>query len=231
MGKVIEKIAVSRGHEIIAKSTRTTPVEDIDFTNIDVAIEFTAPEMAVKHIKHCVNQQTPVVVGTTAWIEDLPKVKSYVQENNGALLHASNFSIGVNIFFAVNKLLARLMEDHMDSYDCTIAETHHTQKIDAPSGTAVSLANDILLENANLTSWLHEEEKTPEVQNDQLGVTSFRKKGVPGTHVVRYNSEIDTLEIKHTAHNRMGFALGAVLAAEWLHGKTGIYTMADVIQF
>lgn len=228
MGKVIETIAEERGHSIVARSNSQSPVESIDFSNVDVAIEFTAPALAVKHIKHCVDHSTPVVVGTTAWNEDLPDVTSYVESNNGSLLHASNFSIGVNIFFDINRRLAKLMEPHTN-YKASLEEIHHLQKLDAPSGTAITLANDMMFENNNLSSWVHKEEKAPAVNPGQIALTSYRREGVPGTHTITYSSEIDTIEIKHTAHNRKGFALGSVIAAEWLFGKKGIYTMQDVI--
>lgn len=229
MGKIIEEIALSRGHEIVARATSQNPVEFLNFDHIDVAIEFTTPTMAVKHIEYCVENGTPIVVGTTAWNEQLQHVKEFVSKRNGALLHASNFSIGVNIFFDINRRLAKLMEGH-DEYKPSIEEIHHTEKLDAPSGTAVSLANDILFENKNISSWVHNEKVAPIVQSDQLAVTSQRISGVPGTHVVSYESEIDKIELKHTAHNRKGFALGSVIAAEWLAGKKGIYTMQDVIK-
>lgn len=230
MGKIIEEIAISRGHSIVAKSNRANPIDTIDFSEVDIAIEFTIPELAVGHIQHCVDQNTPVVVGTTAWNDQMPFVKEYVSKHNGSLLYASNFSIGVNIFFDINKRLAKLMSTHPE-YHAKIEETHHLQKIDAPSGTAVTIANDILFQNENLSSWVHEKNKAPITNNGQLGVTSYRKEGVPGTHVVTYSSDIDTIELTHTAHNRKGFGLGAVIAAEWLVNKKGIYTMQDVIKF
>jgi 4-hydroxy-tetrahydrodipicolinate reductase len=229
MGKVIEEIAISRGHKIVATSTSLTPVEDLDFEKIDIAIEFTAPNMAVKHIEHCVTNNTPVVVGTTAWNEQLPKVKEFVTKRNGALLYASNFSVGVNIFFDINRRLAKLMAPH-DEYIASIDEFHHLQKFDAPSGTAITLANDMMLSNDNLKAWIHQENETPTTSVGQIAVTSHRKDGVPGTHIIGYNSDIDSIEIKHTAHNRSGFALGSVIAAEWLMGKQGVFTMQDVIK-
>lgn len=229
MGKIIEGIAISRGHSITGKSSRTNPIDSIDFSNVDVAIEFTAPDFAVSHIEHCVNNQTPVVVGTTAWNEQLPYVKDYVTQNQGSLLYASNFSVGVNIFFDLNRRLAQLMAPNQE-YTGHIEEVHHLQKLDAPSGTAVSLANDVILENENLSSWIHKENTTPNTQPGQLGVTSFRKDGVPGTHSVTYQSTIDTIQMTHTAHSREGFALGAVIAAEWILHKKGIFTMQDVIK-
>lgn len=230
MGKTIEEIAISRGHSITARSTSKNMIDQIDFSNVDVAIEFTVPDLAAGHIQHCVDQKTPVVVGTTAWGEQLPFVKDYVIQNGGSLLYASNFSIGVNIFFDLNRRLAKLMSTHTE-YSAEIKEAHHTEKADAPSGTAVSLANDILSQNENLSSWAYQDDQTPSKKTGQVGVTSFRKPGVPGTHTVQYNSEIDTIEMTHTAHNRSGFGIGAVIAAEWLHGRKGIYTMQDIIKY
>jgi len=201
----------------------------LDFNNIDVAIEFTTPHFAAKHIEFCASKKTPIVVGTTSWDSQLPFVKDIVIENDATLLYASNFSIGVNLFFELNRKLAELMAPHHD-YKVNVFETHHTEKIDAPSGTAASIANDILLENQNITSWIHNENETPRTARGQFGVVSHRIDKVPGTHVVEYASEIDTIEIKHTAHSRKGFALGAVIAAEWVKDKKGIYTMEDVIK-
>ncbi|MFT5860196.1 MAG: 4-hydroxy-tetrahydrodipicolinate reductase [Flavobacteriaceae bacterium] len=229
MGKIIEEIAISRGHSISARSTSKTMIDQIDFSEVDVAIEFTTPDLAVQHIQHCVDQKTPVVVGTTAWDEQLPFVKDYVIQNGGSLLYASNFSIGVNIFFDLNRRLAKLMSTHT-KYDVKIEEAHHMEKLDAPSGTAVTLANDVLSQNENLTSWVHEENETPTTNPGQVGVTSYRKPNVPGTHTIKYNSEIDSIEMTHTAHSRTGFGLGAVISAEWLHGRKGVYTMQDIIK-
>ncbi len=229
MGKVIEQIAISRGHQIVAKCNSQSPIEDLDFRKADIAIEFTTPDLAVKHIECCINNNIPIVIGTTAWNDQLPYVKEYVSKHNGALLHASNFSIGVNIFFDINRRLAKLMEPH-SSYDDSINETHHLQKLDAPSGTAVTLADDMLVENNNFSSWIHQKNEAPTVDKGQIDLTSYRAKDVPGTHVVQYNSEIDSIELKHTAHNRTGFALGSIIAAEWLIGKRGVYTMRDLIK-
>ncbi|MEJ6617019.1 MAG: 4-hydroxy-tetrahydrodipicolinate reductase [Crocinitomicaceae bacterium] len=229
MGKVIEEIAISRGHSIVAKSNSQSPIELIDFSNVDVAIEFTVPHFAVNHIKHCIKNNTPVIVGTTAWNIELDNVKEIVHQKNGSLLYASNFSIGVNIFFDINRRLAQLMEGKTE-YKPSVQEIHHKQKVDAPSGTAVSIANDMLAENEDYSSWIHNENTPPGVQNGQVAVTSFREDGVPGTHIVDYTSEIDSIEIKHIAHNRKGFGLGAVIAAEWIVGKKGVFTMQDVIK-
>ncbi|OFZ40523.1 MAG: 4-hydroxy-tetrahydrodipicolinate reductase [Bacteroidetes bacterium RIFCSPHIGHO2_02_FULL_44_7] len=229
MGQIIERIALERGHTITGISTTSKPIEEVDFQNVDVAIEFTTPDFAVQHIEYCVDQGTPVVVGTTAWNDDLDAVKEYVTRHQGSLLYASNFSVGVNIFFDLNRRLAKLME-HQPSYTPSIEETHHLQKLDAPSGTAISLANDMLFESDRFSSWVHHENKAYSAPEGQIALTSYRREGVPGTHKITYTSAIDTIEMTHTAHNREGFALGAVLAAEWIVGKRGIYTMQDVIK-
>ncbi len=229
MGKTIERVALERGHTIAGISNSQQPVDQLNFDDVDVAIEFTTPDFAVGHIEYCVDHQTPVVVGTTAWNDDLDYVKDYVTQGNGSLLYASNFSIGVNIFFDINQRLAKLMTHHRE-YLPSIEETHHLQKLDAPSGTAITLANDMMFANDNLTSWIHKENETPEVSPGQIALTSYRKEGVPGTHKIKYQSDIDTIELIHTAHSREGFALGAVIAAEWIVGKRGIYTMQDVIK-
>ena len=230
MGKIIEGIAISRGHTITGKASSTQPIETIDFSEVDVAIEFTTPNFAVPHIEHCLDNDTPIVVGTTAWNEQLPYVKTLVTQKDGALLHASNFSIGVNIFFDINKRLAKLMAGYPD-YQPSLEETHHVHKLDAPSGTAVTIANDMMFENNSIRSWKLGEGEKPVIQDGQLPVISYRKPNVPGTHVVTYNSPIDSIQLSHTAHSREGFALGAVVAAEFLHGKKGTFTMQDVIKF
>ena len=229
MGKTIEEIAHSRGHVIVAFANSQHSIKEIDFSKVDVAIEFTIPQFAVQHIEYCTKMKTPIVVGTTSWDGQLPYIKDLVLQEDGALLYSSNFSIGVNLFFELNKKLAELMSPHQD-YTLRIDETHHLQKLDAPSGTAQSLANDILLENENINSWVHKENTLPETTKSQFGVVSHREDGVPGTHKIEYSSGIDTIEITHTAHSRKGFALGAVIAAEWLINKKGIFTMKDVIK-
>lgn len=230
MGKAIEKIALERGHEITGIASSQSSIENIDFNIVDVAIEFTIPELAVNHIKYCTDKKTPIVVGTTAWNEQLKDVSNYVNQGNGALLYASNFSIGVNIFFEMNRQLAKIMNHHSD-YTAHVDEIHHLQKLDAPSGTAITIAEGIIEESAEINNWKHEENIKPQTNKNELSITSFREEGVPGTHQVTYTSEIDTIEIKHTAHNRKGFALGAVIAAEWLFDKQGVFTMKDVIKF
>ncbi|PHR17515.1 MAG: 4-hydroxy-tetrahydrodipicolinate reductase [Fluviicola sp.] len=229
MGKIIERIAISRGHSITGKASSSQPIDTIDFSVVDVAIEFTTPTFAVKHIEHCIQYNTPIVVGTTAWNDQLPYVKTLIEQNNGALLHASNFSIGVNIFFDINKRLAKLMANHSE-YTPSLEETHHVHKLDAPSGTAVTIANDMTLENDKIQSWTLGEGKPPVTKEGQLSVTSYRLPDVPGTHVVTYESPIDTIQLSHTAHSREGFALGAVIAAEFLQHKKGTFTMQDVIK-
>lgn len=228
MGKVIEEIALERGHTIVAKVNSSSPLAETDLSQADVAIEFTRPELAVEHIAFCTKNQLPVVVGTTAWTDKLPEVEKMVHENNGSLLHASNFSIGVNIFFEINKRLAALMEGQT-GYKACMEEIHHLQKLDAPSGTAITLANGILENNHDYLSWVLGEEKAPHTNEGQLGVTSYRKPDVPGTHIIHYSSSVDTITISHEAHNRKGFALGSVVAAEWLFNKKGIFTMSDVL--
>jgi 4-hydroxy-tetrahydrodipicolinate reductase len=229
MGKIIEEIALSRNHTIIGKVNSSNHIEDLDFSKIDVALEFSIPQLAVKHIEYCVSNNTPIVAGTTAWNDQLAYVKDIVLKANGTLLHASNFSVGVNIFSEINQRLAQLMAPQKE-YQVFVEEIHHLQKLDAPSGTATSLADDILLNNESLSSWLHKENTEPITKSNQFGVVSHRKEGVPGTHSINYSSDIDTIEITHTAHSRQGFALGAVLAAEWVYNKKGIFTMKDVIK-
>jgi len=229
MGKAIEEIAVQRGHEIVAKIDATGSLESLADQQVDVAIEFTRPDAAVQNILFCIEKGIPVVVGTTAWNHEFPRVKAAVETKNGAMLYASNFSVGVNIFFEINRRLAQLMNPHIE-YTVNIEEIHHLQKLDAPSGTAVSIANDILGNSSSLKQWKLGEESAPEVQSDELAITSFRQPDVPGTHVVSYRSEVDTIEIRHEAHSRKGFALGAVIAAEFLNGKKGIFTMSDVLK-
>lgn len=228
MGKAIEKIALERGHTIVALVNSTTPIAEVDLSLADVAIEFTRPELAVDHIKTCIDQKCPVVVGTTAWQEHLTEITELVNEAKGTLLHASNFSIGVNIFFEINKRLAQLMSGQTD-YKACMEEIHHLQKLDAPSGTAITLANGILETNPDYSSWVLGEENAPHTVDGQLGVTSFRLPDVPGTHIIKYTSPVDTITISHEAHNRTGFALGAVIAAEFVFNKQGVFTMNDVL--
>lgn len=230
MGKIIEQIAIERGHTIVAKCNSQNPIKSVDFSKVDVAIEFTTPFFVIDHINYCIDQNTPIVVGTTAWNDQLPEVIENVNLKNGSLLYASNFSIGVNVFFEINKTLSKLMSPYKE-YKASVEEIHHTEKLDAPSGTAITIANDLMLENDDITSWIHFENKKEETQDYQLPVISQREPDVPGTHKVIYESDIDKITIEHVAHNRKGFALGAVIAAEWLFDKKGVYTMQDVIKF
>ncbi len=228
MGKEIEKIALQRGHTITGKVNRSNPKENLDLTSVDLVIEFSAPELALEHIHFCLQNNLPVVIGTTGiWYEKLEDLKKSCLEKKGAMLYATNFSLGVNLFFAVNKYLAKLMNEYPD-YSASITEIHHTQKLDAPSGTGISIAEQIISNHAAYSKW---ENVTKEhlQKSDSLSIESLRLPDVPGTHEVKYESEIDTIELKHTAHNRKGFALGSVIAAEWLIKNKGVFTMNDVL--
>ncbi|KAB1154687.1 4-hydroxy-tetrahydrodipicolinate reductase [Tenacibaculum aiptasiae] len=220
MGKEIEKIALQRGHEIVIK---TSGKEDYNISDADVAIDFSVPSSAFNNITNCINNKIPVVSGTTGWLEHYNSVVELCNEKKGAFIYASNFSLGVNVFFELNKQLSKMMNT-LNQYNVSIEEIHHTQKLDAPSGTAITLAEGII-ENSDKTAW-ELDQKTSE---NNIPISAIRTPEVPGTHTVTYNSEIDTIDIKHTAHNRQGFALGAVVAAEWLISKTGVYTMRDVL--
>lgn len=221
MGKTIEQIALDRGHEIVIKASIEQP--DYDISIADVAIDFSIPDAAVGNISNCLNNNVPVVSGTTGWLQDYDKMTALCEEKKGAFIYASNFSLGVNIFFELNRTLAKVMST-LDQYNISMEEVHHTQKLDEPSGTAISLANDIISEHATYNQWaLNEAEGTA------IPIVAKRIPEVPGTHVVTYDSPVDSITIEHKAHNRQGFALGAVIAAEWLVGKTGVYSMKDVL--
>ncbi len=226
MGKAIEAIATERGHHIVAVITSKTNEKEFAtmLQKVDVAIEFTNPESAVENILKCFTAGLPVVCGSTGWLKDWLRVEKACKDQNGSLLYASNFSIGVNIFFELNKKLAALMAPQK-VYDVSIMEIHHTQKKDAPSGTAIALAQQIIEEIPRKTKWVKENSN----DSSDLTIHSERMDPAPGTHHVKYSSDIDDIEIIHTAHNRKGFALGAVLAAEFLHHKKGIYGMQDVL--
>ncbi|MBS1783574.1 MAG: 4-hydroxy-tetrahydrodipicolinate reductase [Bacteroidetes bacterium] len=226
MGQAIEQIALSRGHEIGLKirSSNQDDLNEISLQNIDVAIEFTNPESALNNILKCLRAGIPTICGTTGWNHGLAQAKMTAIENKTAFLQASNFSIGVNLFFEVNKFLATLMNDQSE-YNIVIEETHHSQKKDAPSGTAITLAEQILENISRKKHWT----KDINSKQEELSIIAHRKEDVPGTHHVRYFSPIDDIEIIHTAHNRSGFAKGAVLAAEFVEGKVGIFTMKDVL--
>jgi len=220
MGKEIEKIALSRGHEIVIKKDIT---DKIDITKADVAIDFSIPNAAFDNISNCINNQIPVISGTTGWLNKYDDAVKLCEEKNGAFIYASNFSLGVNIFFELNKQLAKMMHA-LDDYSISIEEIHHLQKLDAPSGTAITLAEGII-ENTAKQKW----ELADKTSEENIPITAKRIKDVPGTHTVAYESEVDSIEVKHTAHNRKGFALGAVVAAEWILGKKGVFTMKDVL--
>ncbi len=221
MGKTIEKIATSRGHNIILTVDKNN--ENYDITKADVAIDFSIPSVAFNNISNCINNNVPVISGTTGWLHDFNKAILLCEEKKGAFIYASNFSLGVNIFFELNKTLAKMMNT-LKQYDVSMEEVHHTQKLDAPSGTAISLANDIIAQHDDFNNW-----KLDEGGKNTISIAAKRIENVPGTHTINYESEIDTITIEHTAHNRQGFALGAVIAAEWLVGKTGVFTMNDVL--
>jgi 4-hydroxy-tetrahydrodipicolinate reductase len=226
MGKMIEETAMQRGHAIVLKIDKDNQ-KDFTAENMaaaDVAIEFTAPDSAYGNVTRCIDFGVPVVSGSTGWNPELEQAKQQCREKGGALLHASNFSIGVNIFFEINNRLAELMAAQPE-YDVRLKEVHHTQKLDKPSGTAVTLAESILQHNHRKKEWTIEYTNNP----SQLQIRCERVDPAPGTHIITYTSAVDTIEITHTAHNRKGFALGAVLAAEFLHGKTGVFTMKDVL--
>lgn len=226
MGKAIEKVALERGHTIALKISSSN-IQELTGENLrmaDVAIEFTNPEAAFHNVMSCIAAHTPVVSGSTGWNEQLELAKKECIKQESALLQASNFSVGVNLFFKFNQILAKLMNPYTE-YDVQIEETHHTHKKDAPSGTAITTAELILEQFNRKSTWSKETGATPQ----ELVIKAHRIDEVPGTHVVKYTSAIDDIEISHTAHNRDGFAIGAVLAAEFIYNKKGVFTMADVL--
>ena len=220
MGKVIERIALERGHEIVVRRSTDGPFQGMELA--DVAIDFSIPEAAVANISYCLENKIPIVSGTTGWLENYHKMVSLCEANQAAFIYGSNFSLGVNLFFELNDYLAKMMSKFKE-YNVTMEEIHHTQKLDKPSGTAISLANSIL-NHTQKNSWSIENPT-----NEDLFIDVKRIDQVPGTHSVFYTSNVDTIEIKHTAHSRDGFALGAIIAAEWIIGKTGVFTMKDVL--
>ena len=226
MGKAIEEIALSKGHEIVLKIDVQNSHEFTEqaVQQADVAIEFTGPHSAFENVKKCIEFGIPVVSGSTGWLEKFGEIEKMCNENKGCLIYSSNYSIGVNLFFEVNKQLAKLMEPY-DQYNVSMTEIHHTEKKDAPSGTAISLAEQILESIGRKNKWVNAASATP----TDLIITSERIDPAPGTHTVTYSSPIDTIEITHTAHTRKGFASGAVLAAEFAKGKYGIFNMKDVL--
>lgn len=220
MGKMIERIAHGRGHTIVAKID--VGASNIPYDAIDVAIDFSTPDAAFKNITNCFENGIPVISGTTGWLSNYGKAIEICEEKKGAFIYASNFSLGVNIFFELNSHLAKMMSN-LNQYKVSMEEIHHTQKLDAPSGTAITLAEGII-ENSAYQNWqsIGSDEKA-------VPITSKREGMVPGTHTISYQSTVDNIEIKHTANNREGFALGAVIAAEWILGKTGVFSMKDVL--
>lgn len=224
MGKIIERIAISRGHEIVSIYNSQKPFKGNEECTADVAIEFTRPDTVVEHIKKAIGQKLPIVVGTTAWSKSQEEIFNLVSQTQGSLLYASNFSVGVNIFQQLTEKLAQLIESQAQ-YTLRIEETHHLQKLDAPSGTAVTLAEGIIANNTNYNEW----QLGNEVLSHQISIVAHREPDVPGTHEVFATSTIDTITLSHEAHSREGFALGAILAAEFLLGKQGVFTMKDVL--
>ncbi len=225
MGKEIESIALKRNHRIVLKIDRNT-LGDLNTQNLqkaDIAIEFSTPHSVLGNITKCFDSQLPVVVGTTGWYENFENIAKKCTELNGTLFHATNFSVGVNLFFKVNSFLAELMNKY-EAYDVNMEEIHHIHKLDKPSGTAITLANQILSKVERKKNWSIERHGS-----EVLFIKDVREGEVPGTHIVKYQSPVDDIEIMHKAHNRRGFALGAVLAAEFLVGKKGIYNMSDLI--
>lgn len=220
MGKTIEKIATERGHTIVLKVDKDDTTYNL--SEADVAIDFSIPSAAVNNISNCFNANVPIVSGTTGWLDHYDDIIKLCEEKRGAFIYASNYSLGVNLFFELNKKLAQMINP-VEGYDISIEEIHHTEKLDAPSGTAITLAEGII-ENTNKETW-----QLDKGDQNIIPIIAKRIDKVPGTHTVTYSSQVDDIEIKHTAHNRNGFALGAVVAAEWLKDKTGVFSMKDVL--
>lgn len=238
MGRIIEKIAVDRKHEVVLTIDQDN-LYDLTAENLqkaDVAIEFSTPGTVLDNISCCFNAGVPVVVGTTGWYDNLHVVKQQCGQGNNSLIYASNFSVGVNVFFFINKVLAKLMNNY-PYYEVQVEEIHHTQKLDSPSGTAITIAEDIIENLDAKKEWVNAlsvdgaEIADDQIKNSQLLIQSFRIDSVPGTHTVIYGSEVDMIELKHTAHNRNGFALGAVIAAEWIKDKRGFFSVQDMFNF
>ncbi|TYB70509.1 4-hydroxy-tetrahydrodipicolinate reductase [Bizionia saleffrena] len=220
MGKTIEALAIKRGHTIVLRCDDTS---ENDLKNADIAIDFSIPEAAFNNISKCLNNNTPIVSGTTGWLDKYNDAVALCKDKDGAFIYASNFSLGVTIFFELNKTLAKMMSN-LKEYTIDLEEIHHTQKLDAPSGTAITLAESIIDNHQKYTQW-----KLDSNAENTVSISAKRLDNVPGTHRIKYVSAVDTLEIKHTAHSREGFALGAIVAAEWLVDKTGVFTMKDVL--
>ncbi len=228
MGKAIEKLALARNHmvSVIIDNEMQWETEGDRLADCDVAIEFSTPSAAPENIRKCFGYHVPVITGTTGWLNELPALESLCQKEKQTLFHASNFSIGVNFFFELNRCLAGMLSE-MDGYRPRITETHHTQKLDAPSGTAITLAGDIIRARKGLVKWGNADDHLPD---NVLPVKAYRIESITGTHIVSYESVIDSIEIKHTAHDRSGFAEGALLAAQWVQGKQGVFTMKDLLK-
>ena len=228
MGHEIESIAIKRGHliKLIVDQDNESDLNKSNLTGTDVAIEFSSPSAAFNNISKCLNEKVPVVSGTTGWLENYNEVVEVCNRNNTAFIHSSNFSIGVNLLFRLNAELARQM-DRFKDYEVSIEEIHHTKKLDAPSGTAITLAEGIIDKHQGYEKWCFEKDKTDRC----IPVRSIREGAVPGTHTVSWDSDIDTISLRHEAKSRRGFALGAVVAAEYIHSRKGIFTMNDVIGF
>lgn len=220
MGKVIERIALERGHKIVLRKDGNTSFDGL--SSADVAIDFSVPTSAARNILECFDTNVPVVCGTTGWLDQYEDIATACAKKKGGFIYSSNFSLGVNLFFELNSYLAKMMSK-IEQYKVSMEEIHHTQKLDAPSGTAISLAKGII-ENSKYKNWTLASPSAEEIH-----IEAKREENIPGTHTVFYDSEVDQIEIKHTAHNREGFALGAVIAAEWLKDKKGIFTMKDVL--
>jgi len=235
MGQIIERFAIERGHEIVLK-IGSTNLDELTVSNLrkaDVAIDFSLPDAAIKNIYTSFDANVPLIVGTTGWYGQLQEIKNECLQGNHTLLYGSNFSIGVNLFFHINEVLAKMMNNY-PAYDVQVEEIHHTQKLDAPSGTAMTIAEGIIENLDRKTEWINElsgQGLTEVMKKDQLLIASERIENIPGTHTVVYSSEVDEIELKHTANSRAGFALGAVVAAEWLQNKQGFYNITDIFNF
>ncbi|SFC80439.1 4-hydroxy-tetrahydrodipicolinate reductase [Algibacter pectinivorans] len=221
MGKTIEQIAIKRGHKVVLTIDKGDT--NYDITKADVAIDFSIPTVAYSNIANCIDNNVPVISGTTGWLDKYEDAVALCQEKKGAFIYASNFSLGVNIFFELNKTLAKMMSA-LKQYNVSMEEIHHTQKLDAPSGTAITLADGVIENHDGYKNW-----KLEESGEQTIPIAAKRIADVPGTHTVTYESEVDTINIEHIAHTRQGFALGAVVAAEWIVGKSGVFSMNDVL--
>lgn len=219
---MLERLGIERGHSIVVKIDLNTPKSAIDYSNIDVAIDFSTPDAAFDNIKQCMENNVPVISGTTGWLDRYEEIVSLCNKLSGAFIYASNFSLGVNLFFELNRKLAQMMNG-LEAYKVNLEEIHHIHKLDAPSGTAITLAEGII-EKSDYNAW-----KLNESEKNEVPIISKREGEVPGTHSIKYRSDVDTIEIKHEAHNRQGFALGAIVAAEWIQGRKGVFTMKDVL--